>query len=327
VIKKSLVCVAAIAAIIIAVACISPTRTSPQFTVYDVPTAKAGPDFLVLGPDGNMWFTEATADKIGRITPTGAITEFQLPTTHSFPAGIRAGSNGELWFAESLANKIGSISEHGMIKEYPVGPGVAGELAIDSTGDLWFGNARNNAIGRMTPVGKVTRFSFHSPKHIPRQLVAAPDDSIWFSDYGYDIGTLGRISRGKISEYVPGHARGEGEYLGIDGVAVATDGSVWFAEPNANLIARRSTSGTITEYALPTPKSRVVELVAGSHDDVWFTMGDNDIFGHVTSQGKMTDYTIPDAGGGASGLALDPEGNVWVAEYFADKIVKMQMPR
>jgi streptogramin lyase len=295
--------------------------------VYDVPTAKAGPAFLVFGPDGNMWFTESTADKIGRITPTGAITEFKLPTKGGFPDGIRAGSNGVLWFAEAVAGKIGSISLQGTIKEYPVGRELSDELALDSTGNLWFGDPGKNAIGRMTSRSKVTILSFRSPKHIPRQLVAAPDDTIWFSDGSFGTGALGRINKGKITEYSFSHASGVAPYMGIDSVAVATDGAVWFAELNANLIARRSTSGTLAEYALPSPKSRVVELVAGKHDDVWFTMGDNDIFGHVTAQGKMTEYTIPDAGGGPSGLALDPDGNVWIAEYFADKIVKVSMPR
>ena len=39
-------------------------------------TAGAVPDVIVAGPDGNLWFTEIGADRVGRITPGGAVTEF-----------------------------------------------------------------------------------------------------------------------------------------------------------------------------------------------------------------------------------------------------------
>ena len=35
---------------------------------------------IAAGPDGNLWFTEEVGDKIGRITPVGAVTEFPVPT-------------------------------------------------------------------------------------------------------------------------------------------------------------------------------------------------------------------------------------------------------
>jgi virginiamycin B lyase len=34
-----------------------------------VPTANAGLQDIVAGPDGNLWFTEGGGNKIGRITP------------------------------------------------------------------------------------------------------------------------------------------------------------------------------------------------------------------------------------------------------------------
>jgi virginiamycin B lyase len=38
-----------------------------QFTFFDVPTRKTVMHRIILGPDGNMWFTELTANKVGRI--------------------------------------------------------------------------------------------------------------------------------------------------------------------------------------------------------------------------------------------------------------------
>ena len=58
------------------------------------------PVSIAAGPDGDVWFTEAEGDKIGRITPAGTITEYSLPTANSCPGGIAAGPDGNLWFTE-----------------------------------------------------------------------------------------------------------------------------------------------------------------------------------------------------------------------------------
>jgi virginiamycin B lyase len=54
--------------------------------------------------------------KIGRITPTGVITEFAVPTgrpgekTTSDPEGLMVGPDHNLWFVEVVGNKIGRVS-------------------------------------------------------------------------------------------------------------------------------------------------------------------------------------------------------------------------
>jgi virginiamycin B lyase len=49
-------------------------------------------------------------NKIGRITPSGAISEFPIATKSSGPVGIVAGPDGNLWFVESDVNKLASIA-------------------------------------------------------------------------------------------------------------------------------------------------------------------------------------------------------------------------
>jgi streptogramin lyase len=45
-----------------------------------VPTAGSSPTSITVGPDGALWFTEQTGNKIGRITTAGVITEYPIPT-------------------------------------------------------------------------------------------------------------------------------------------------------------------------------------------------------------------------------------------------------
>ena len=74
-------------------------------------TPNTGACGITAGPDGALWFTETFANKIGRITTTGELSEFLLPTPNSYPSGITAGPDGAVWFTESDNNggKIGRI--------------------------------------------------------------------------------------------------------------------------------------------------------------------------------------------------------------------------
>ena len=47
------------------------------------------PAGITAGPDGNLWFTELSGDRIGRITPAGVVTEFTAGIT---PGAARRGS-------------------------------------------------------------------------------------------------------------------------------------------------------------------------------------------------------------------------------------------
>ena len=45
--------------------------TAGAITEFAVRTPGAGPDGIVAGPDGNLWFSEAHLSRVGRITPKG----------------------------------------------------------------------------------------------------------------------------------------------------------------------------------------------------------------------------------------------------------------
>jgi hypothetical protein len=62
------------------------------------------PDDIAAGPDGNLWFTESGV--IGRITPTGSITEFSAAGGN--PIGIAPGPDGNMWFGDAIG-RIGRI--------------------------------------------------------------------------------------------------------------------------------------------------------------------------------------------------------------------------
>jgi streptogramin lyase len=64
---------------------------------------------ITNGPDGNVWFTEVAANRIGVITPSGTIAEYTIPTPVSGPFGITLGPDNNLWFTEFNTGQIGKV--------------------------------------------------------------------------------------------------------------------------------------------------------------------------------------------------------------------------
>jgi virginiamycin B lyase len=43
---------------------------------------------------------------VGKVTPSGVVTEYSMPTANSGPTGIAAGADGNIWFAEYNVSKV-----------------------------------------------------------------------------------------------------------------------------------------------------------------------------------------------------------------------------
>ena len=72
-----------------------PARAVGGITQFGGLTGSSAPFDVAVGQNGQVFFTEKTANKIGRMTLTGAVSEFSIPTATSAPTGIVAGPDGE----------------------------------------------------------------------------------------------------------------------------------------------------------------------------------------------------------------------------------------
>src|SRR5712671_5086574 len=98
-----------------AVTGIAKQAPAQTFTEFPIPTAGISLGGITAGPDGALWFAEASTSKIGRITTAGVITEFPTPTAGSPLGDITQGPDGALWFTESGGfGKIGRITTDGV---------------------------------------------------------------------------------------------------------------------------------------------------------------------------------------------------------------------
>ena len=124
---------------------------------------------MVLGADGNVWFTQPQANKIGRVTPGGYITEYALPAA-GVPLGIAAGADKNLWITVIRAQLIYRMTPKGDFASFPMpAKSMATFITAGPDGSLWF-TEPNGKVGRITTSGIVTEFVFSNPysEHVYR---------------------------------------------------------------------------------------------------------------------------------------------------------------
>jgi streptogramin lyase len=298
----------------------SSTTTVPgipagSVTELPVPTAGSLPRDIAAGPDGNLWFTEANANKIARLTPAGTMTEFAIPTAASSPFGITPGPDGDVWFGESTANKIGRVTPSGTISEYTVPTANAQPYALvaGSDGNLWFTETTANQIGRITPAGTITEFSVPASSGV-NLIAAGPDGNLWFSES--TANQIGRITTsGAVTEFPVPTANAQ-PY----GLAAGPDGNLWFPEFNGDKIGRITPSGTVTEYPLPSSFSEPDLITTGPDGNLWFTEFNGDKIGRITTRGSVSEFSIPTANAQPEGITPGPDGALWFTEGNANQI-------
>ena len=263
-------------------------RISNRSSVETLPTSidSSGPSGIVAGPDGNLWFTESTGGRIGRITTAGAVSEFSTgPGSDSSPEGIAKGPDGNLWFADQSGNRIGRTTTAGAIKEFAMGPATGpAEIVAGPDGNLWFTENQGKQIGRITTAGAITEFGkgLDINSH-PAGIAVGPDGNLWFTDDGFN--RIGRITTaGVITEFSTGLSANSDPH----GIATGPDGNLWFTENQGNRIGRITTTGAITEFSSGLSDKSAPFDIASAGGYLWFTEQVGNRIGRISPTGAIT---------------------------------------
>jgi len=289
--------------------------TAQTFDLFPTPTINSGPQGIASGPDGHIWFAEADANKIGRITVQGVFTEFPIPTAASRPFGIAAGPDGNVWFTEVVGNKIGRITPDGAITEFPIptASSLPVGIALGPDGNMWFTESNRNKIGRITtfatgstPVGTITEFPLPTPLNGPFFITRGADNRMWFTENFSN--KIGRITTdGVITEFqIP---TPDSQPIGI---VAAPDGNVWFTESGSGKLAKITPGGLITE----TPANdQSLGITIGPDGFVWAVSQTNKIGNTWLSidpnVGTFSSLTIPVTNAATQFVTLGADGNLW----------------
>jgi virginiamycin B lyase len=299
------------------------------FSVHEfaLPAKYSFPGGIAAGPDGNVWFSETGADKIGRITPEGAITEFPL-TPASGPIGIVLGPGGNLWFAETYANKIGVITPAGVvIGEYPVPTANSDDryLAYGPDGNVWFTETLGDKIGRITPQGAITEFPLSGKANSgPQRIIAGPDGNLWFT-YGTspNDAVVRMTPGGVLTQFsIPENdSRADNELA--DGIAVGPDGNLWFTQLGSVIGVLTPSGSFVAQYPVRragTQNPGAAGITLGPDGKVYFTGRASNTIGYLVPPADFGFYRIPSPRALPSTITVGPDGNLWFTEDAANKV-------
>jgi virginiamycin B lyase len=312
------------------------TLAKPAITEYATTTTYL--EGITVGPDNALWFAENAADKIGRVTTTGTLSEFGAGITHfAGPTSIAAGQDGNLWFTEFGLGKVASITTSGTVAEY-LTPSGAGDqpwgIAAGPDGNMWFTEDCNahsnigkfNAAAMDSGTGLIKEFTTATANSGPQQIATGPDNQIWFTESLVDkIGRITTSGTGAADYALASNSIGEG------GMTTGPDDALWFAEenPNAgNKIGRITTSGTVTlPGTLATTFSSPQGIVTGPDGAIWFTENGNNAIGRISptdATHTIVEFPLPHPNGNPFGIVKGPDGALWFTECLSGKIGRLQ---
>ena len=253
-----------------------------------------------------------------------------LEATFNLPSGVGVGPDGTIYVGDNGNNRIRKVTPQGVVTTL-AGSGTQGSVdgngsaasfnrpigvAVGRDGNIYVADYNNNRIRKVTPEGVVTTLagsgslafadgsgsaaSFNSPSSV----VIGQDGNIYVADTGNNrirkVTPQGVVTT-VAGQASAGYADGTGSaasFMSPSGIAVGPDGNIYVADTFNQRIRKVTTAGAVTTLA-----------------------GD----GYVSNGiGRWVDGT----GTGASfwypkGIAIDPDGNIYVADTGNNRIRKV----
>lgn len=275
------------------------------------------PQGLAFDPAGNLYVADAQNLCIRKISATGIVTTFaglgqgQGSTTFNYPTGITTDAAGNVFFTDSYNGVVRKITPAGNVSIYARVGHFLIDLVFDSKGNLFVLDNEWSLIYKITPDGQITTMA-------GKMGVRAYTDGIgtaatFFGMNGVSIdkqdnliiadqhtvrmmtpaGVVTTIAGNKILE---GNVDGVGELAKFnlpEDVVLDAAGNIYVADYNNNLIRKINPLGVVTTFA------------------------GNGKPGAVNGIGTAASFNGP------LGLTIDPDGNIYVAEYTNNDIRKI----
>jgi streptogramin lyase len=288
------------------------------------------------GTDENSRFPRTFAT--GDATKFRVVT-YNLPRPYSEPHDIAVDPSGVAWAAERAGflirfdPKLLEFTE----RPIPAGPAPAdrqrlGNPQIDSKGILWTADGPNN---RWLSYDTVNR-QYKSYPWTERghggsggnSMTIHPNGRIYATGMGREVRMLDPATAEWKFFESPYFKANNGKNPGAYGIAVAGDGSVWFAQNDADQMARVDVNtGKVEEFKIPYEGEALPRrMQADANGDLWVALwqaGKLMKIDHKTKQ--MTIYDPPTPNNGAYTVTTDKTGRspyIWFSMQKVDRMAR-----
>ena len=278
-----------------------------------------------------------------RTFATGDATKFRvvtynLPRPYSEPHDIAVDPTGVAWAAERAGMLIRFDPKTLEFTERPIPAGPApadrqrlGNPQIDAKGMLWTADGPNNRWLSYDTVNRQYKsYPWTEKGHGGaggNSMTIHPNGQIYATGMGREVRMLDpKTAEWKFFE-AP-HFKEHKEAPGAYGLAVAGDGSVWFAQDDADKMARIDVNtGKVEEFKIPYEgKALPRRMQSDANGDLWVGLwqaGKLMKIDHKTK--KMTIFSPPTPNGGAYTVTTDKKNGspyIWFSSQKVDLMVR-----
>jgi streptogramin lyase len=159
-------------------------RNHAHSHLFSIPSTNAKPEGITIDSHGHFWFTEFNLPQLGRVSPTGGMTQYTIPGLTSASESIDdiIGPDKRVWFTTDF-NGIGARDASGNTVLYNIANNSEQptKLANGPDGNLWFTEYAGANIGKITPSGMVKEYNVGGGAN-NFGIVGGPHNTIWWTD-------------------------------------------------------------------------------------------------------------------------------------------------
>ncbi|WP_110208670.1 hypothetical protein [Nocardioides daejeonensis] len=308
-----------------------PTRRVPRprvskrsMTVYPVPTSSAGLRRITPAPNGDLWFAEGNANKIGRITTAGVITEFTLPATTTGDGVVKdldVDSAGNVWVVWDTGWKVSRIvpstsTAYTWGFDYPYGE----EVRV-GPGAVWV-TVSYDEDGIVKIVGDNANWDANAPE-CDGALGRGRDGLMWCQQFDKLI-QVNAAGTGGTAYPLPSNATYPYS------VATGPTNKIWFGRDTGGTMFTSPGDGNVgwitNSNAVRTVRvgSRVAprSLTTGADGNVWFaSVGAAKGIGHLNVNGEGAVAAVGNYK--PTSVAYGKDGNIWFTDADNNSVVRV----
>jgi streptogramin lyase len=272
--------------------------------------------------------------------PTGKavayrVVTYDLVNTHAEPHDVASDPKGNAWVSER-AGKLGRFNPTTLeFAEFDTPPGPAskdrqslGNPQIDSKGILWVADGPNNRwLSYDTANGKFLAFAWTGRKGAAggNSMALHPDGTIWATGAGREARQL--LPETAQFKFFEAPAAKQHRNPGAYGIAVAGDGTVWFAEDEVDQMARVDTkTGKVDEFKIPYNEGHAFprRMNSDANGDLWVALWKAGKLMKVDYKtNAMSIFSPPTSNGGTYSVVVDKKNNyIWASQHQVDMIAR-----
>ena len=201
----------------------------------------SGPSGVTRGPDGNVWFVEATANRVGRVTPAGTVTAFSAGIDVALRPDEYHGGSRRQSLVHGVQPRSHRAHHAGRRRDRMGRPGRRSRAARHhgrpGRQPLVHPVRERPDRGHLANRRDPNAFSITGSGDSPYGIAAGPDGNLWFTENGSS--EIGRMTTsGVLTEFtLPSGSQ-------PTGITRGPDGNMWFTlNANPGSIGRITPAG------------------------------------------------------------------------------------